>query len=749
MLQHELALQAELDSAWAARPLALSYYQGRAALILEDQPGESLARLLDQPPVSRAFRGHPVRGTCDRAGPLSEARRSVLLAALGEVHRRGIIHKDVKPANILVNPATGQVWLTGFGIASQLPRERQAPEPPETIAGTLAYMAPEQTGRMNRSIDCRSDLYALGVTLYQMLTGSLPFTAAEPIEWVHCHIAREPIAPGERVANVPAPVSAIIMKLLAKTAEDRYQTAAGLERDIRRCLAQWHAERRIDDFPLGEHDIPDRLLIPEKLYGRTRDVETLLAAFDRVVQSGAPELVLVSGYSGIGKSSVVHELHKVLVPPRALFAAGKFDQYKRDIPYSTLAQAFQRLIRPLLTNSDDELGRWRQALHEALGPNGQLMVDLVPDLKVIVGDQPAVPELPPQDAQRRFQLVFRRFLGVFARPEHPLALFLDDLQWLDVATLDLLQDLMIQGDVRHLLLIGAYRDNEVTAAHPLMRRLEAIRSTDGAPLQEITLAPLGRDDVCRLIEDSLYCDAGRAAPLAQLVHEKSAGNPFFVIQFLSALIDEGLVTFDHPGTRWRWDLPRIHAKGYTDNVIDLLVGKLRRLPTETQRALRHLACVGNSVDTAVLALVYEDSKQELDRDLQHAQQSGLVFRSEGAYRFLHDRVQEAAYSLIPEAAARRRSSANRAIAGRTHATRQARGGDVRDRQSPQPRRCLDPFACREGAIGGIQPDGGEARESLDRLCVGVDVSGGRHVTPLRRRVGTSARSHVRAGVVPG
>src|SRR6201988_3355783 len=416
MLQHELDLQAELDSAWAARPLALSHFQGRPALILEDQQGESLARLLANSPVSRPLSGHP------SAEPALELGIFLRLAArlagtLGEVHRRGIIHKDVKPANILVNPATGQAWLTGFGIASRLPRDRPAPEPPEMIAGTLAYMAPEQTGRMNRSIDCRSDLYALGVTLYQMLTGSLPFTATEPIEWVHCHIARQPLAPGERVGNVPVPVSAIVMKLLAKTGEERYQTAAGLERYLQRFLSEWEAERRIDEFPLGEDDIPDRLLIPEKLYGRARDVETLLAAFDRVVHSGVPELVLVSGYSGIGKSSVVHELHKVLVPPRALFAAGKFDQYKRDIPYSTLAQAFQRLIRPLLTKSDDELGRWRQALHEALGTNGQLMVDLVPDLKVIVGDQPVVPELPPQDAQRRFQLVFRRFLGVFARTE--------------------------------------------------------------------------------------------------------------------------------------------------------------------------------------------------------------------------------------------------------------------------------------------------------------------------------------------
>jgi predicted ATPase len=329
--------------------------------------------------------------------------------------------------------------------------------------------------------------------------------------------------------------------------------------------------------------------------------------------------------------------------------AGKFDQYKRDIPYSTLAQAFQRLIRPLLTKSEDELGRWRHALRDALGANGQLMVDLVPELKVIVGEQPAVPDLPPHDAQRRFQLVFRRFLSVFARPEHPLALFLDDLQWLDAATLDLLQDLMVHEDVRHVLLIGAYRDNEVTGAHPLIRRLEAIRTTGGTPVREIALAPLGSEDVSRLIEDSLYCDGERATPLAQLVHEKSAGNPFFTIQFLSALVDEGLVTFDHTDTRWRWDLKRIHAKGYTDNVIDLMVGALNRLSADTQSTLRHLACFGNSAGFAVLAMVYENSKEELDRDLQHAVRTGLVFRSEGAFRFVHDRVQEAAYSLIPEA----------------------------------------------------------------------------------------------------
>jgi hypothetical protein len=351
-----------------------------------------------------------------------------IAAALGKFHQRGLVHKDIKPANILVNCTDGQVRLTGFGLASHLHRERQAPEPPESIAGTLAYMAPEQTGRMSRSIDARSDLYALGVTLYQMLTGRLPFTASDPMEWVHCHIAMQPVTPSERLEHVPAPVSQIIMKLLEKTAEKRYQTAAGVERDLRRCLAEWERQGHIDAFSLGEHDIPDRLLIPERLYGRAREVETLFAAFDRIVGGGAPELVLVSGYSGIGKSSVVHELRKVLVPPRGLFAFGKFDQHKRDIPYATLVQALQGLVRTLLGKSEAELASWRDALLEALGPNGRLMVDLVPELRLIIGEQPPVPELPPQQAQSRFQLVFQRFIAAFARPEHPLVLFLDDLQ---------------------------------------------------------------------------------------------------------------------------------------------------------------------------------------------------------------------------------------------------------------------------------------------------------------------------------
>jgi len=631
-LEHEYSLREALNLAWAARPIAIARYWNRTVLVLEDPGGMPFDQLVGQPLELTSWL-HLAIG---------------LTTAIDQLHRRSIIHKDIKPANVVVNSETGQCWLTGFGIASRLPRERQSPEPAELIAGTLAYMAPEQTGRMNRSIDSRSDLYALGVTLYQILTGSLPFTASEdPMEWVHCHIARQPIPPGERSKNVPAPVSAIIMKLLAKTAEERYQTAAGVERDLRNCLAQWETQRLIDEFPLAQEDVPDRLLIPEKLYGREREIDTLLASFDRVVASGRPEFVVVSGYSGIGKSSVVNELHKVLVPPRGLFASGKFDQYKRDIPYSTVAQAFQSLIRLLLGKSDAELSQWRDALREALDPNGQLMVDLVPELALILGKQPPVPELPPQDAQRRFHLVFRRLISVFARPEHPLALFLDDLQWLDAATLDLLEDVLRQPDVRHLMLIGAYRDNEVNSSHPLIRKLQEIRRA-GAIVHEMVLAPLSCEDLGRLVADSLRYEPVRAAPFAHLVHQRTGGNPFFAIQFITALAEEELLRFDHTSRSWAWDVSGIGSKGYTDNVVDLMLEKLNRLPVQTQKALKAFACLGNSAQITTLSIVHGTSEEELHSDLWEALLLEFIVRLEGSYTFVHDRIHEAAYLLIPE-----------------------------------------------------------------------------------------------------
>ena len=630
-LAHEFGLRDELEGSWALQPQALERFNGKPRLVLSDPGGQPLSALLVSP--------LGIETCLELAVAIS--------VALGRLHVAGLVHKDLKPHHMLVDCDDGKVRLTGFGLASRLPRERQAPEPPETIAGTLAYMAPEQTGRMNRSVDSRSDLYALGVSLYQMLTGSLPFNATEPMEWVHCHIARKPLPPCERVATVPPQLSRLVMKLLAKTAEDRYQSAAGLEQDLRRCLAEWRKNRSIEAFSLDEQGTPDRLLIPEKLYGREREVQILEEAFTRMVRSSVPELVLVSGYSGIGKSSVVNELHKVLVPSRGLFASGKFDQYKRDIPYSTLVQAFQELVRTLLGKSSEVLAGWRTALLAACGPNARLMTDLIPELRLIIGEPAPVPELDPQQAQRRFLLVLRRFISVFARAEHPLALFLDDLQWLDAATLDLLEDLLTHPELRYLMVVGAYRDNEVDAHHPLTARLQAIRRA-GAPVHEVRLAPLARPHIEQLIAESLHCPAPSVMDLAQLVQDKTAGNPFFVIQFLQALAEESLLAYDHAARRWRWDSQRIHAKGYTENVVDLMVAKLARLPLATRQALQHLACLGNVAHVQTLALVLDLPLERVQTVLWAAIRLELVAHHDGTCAFVHDRIHEATYSLIAE-----------------------------------------------------------------------------------------------------
>ena len=638
-LTHEYGLKDELDEAWAARPLELVRDGDRAMLVLEDPGGEPLDRLLGRPLEIAEF-----------------LRMAIpLVVALRRAHERGLIHKDIKPANVLVDVDTGGAWLTGFAIASRLTREHRLPEPPEMIAGTLAYMAPEQTGRMNRSVDSRSDLYSLGVTFYELLTGGLPFTASDPIELIHCHLAREPVPPRDRLREVPAQLSAMVMKLLAKTAEERYQTAAGVEADLRMCLAAWQTAGRINEFPLGAQDAAERLIIPERLYGREREIATLLEAFDRVVTHGRSELVVVTGYSGIGKSSVVNELHKAIVLPRGIFISGKFDLRLKGMPYSTLAQAFQGLVRQILSGREEDVGRWRDAIREAVGNQGSLLTDLIPELVRLIGPQPSLGALSPAEAGLRFQLAFQRFVNVFARQEHPLVIFVDDLQWLDPATLRLVQYLITHRDTRHLLLIGAYRDNEVGSEHPLALALDSIRETD-TPISELRLGPLSTDHVNQLLCDALSVEPADVRSLALHVHRKTDGNAFFVVQFLTSLAEDSLLTFDRHKRAWTWDLNGIAGKGSTDNLVDLMIGRLRRLPDDTQEALKLLACLGNQADFSTLATMYGGAPSASDvmaanprmhESFRAAVEAGVVISQEGKYRFLHDRVQEAAYALIP------------------------------------------------------------------------------------------------------
>jgi predicted ATPase/signal transduction histidine kinase len=633
-LEREYGHRDDLDPAWAVRPLALVRTRERPMLLLEDPGGELLSRQVGRPWEVTLF-----------------LRVAIGIAtAVGRMHERGFIHKDLKPANILVSPTTGAAWLTGFAIASRLPREQQAPESPEVIAGTFAYMAPEQTGRMNRSMDSRSDLYAMGVTLYELLTGVKPFTATDPIEWIHCHIARPPPPPEERTARVPRQLSAIVMKLLAKIPEERYQTSAGVESDLRRCLCEWEATGRIEPFPVGLDDTSDRLLIPEQLYGREAEISTLLAAFERVVIQGDSALVLVTGYSGIGKSSVVNELKKAILQPRGIFISGKFDQQQRDVPYATLAQAFQSLMRCILGGSDEELCRWRDEIRTALGGQASLLTELIPELSAVLGETPpALPELPAGESALRFHAAFQRLVGVFAREEHPLVVFLDDLQWLDPATLTLVEHLIVDRDTRHLLLIGAYRDNEVGPGHPLLATLQTLRQAE-VTVEEVSVGPLSVDAVNRLLCDALRSEEAHVRPLAELVHGKTGGNPFFAGQFLANLTEESLLWFDASTRRWVWDLDGIGLQRVTDNLVDLMIARLRRLPADSQGALMRLASLGNHADSATLANLQECSEEAMHASLRAAVQAGAILWRKDGYEFPHDRLQESAYALVPASA---------------------------------------------------------------------------------------------------
>ncbi|MGB8690030.1 MAG: AAA family ATPase, partial [Microcoleus sp.] len=542
--RNQYSITKNLDLTGIVKPIALLNYRNAFALVMEDVGGVSLAEY-----TANADRNDS--GDSSSNSEVSSPQISPLLleeflpiaiqvvqSIEGLYHNR-IIHKDIKPQNIIINPETKEVKLIDFSISSLLPRENKEIQNPNVLEGTLAYMSPEQTGRMNRGLDYRTDFYSLGVTFYQLLTGQLPFNSTEPMELVHCHIARMPTSPIALVPAIPVMLNNMIMKLMAKTPELRYQSAIGLRYDLENCWQEWQENGKISEFALGNRDICDRFVIPEKLYGRETEVKALLDAFDRVSE-GTCEIMLVAGFSGIGKTAVVNEVHKPIVRQRGYFIKGKFDQFKRDIPFSSWVQAFQNLIRQLLTESAGEVQKWQVKILEALGENGQVIIDVIPELERLIGKQPEVPELEGTAAQNRFNLLFQKFIRVFATKEHPLVIFLDDLQWADSASLKLMQLLMSETDTRHLLLMGAYRDNEVFPAHPLMLTLDEIRK-ESATVNQITLAPLDRPSLNRLIADTLSCPPEMAIPLTAMVFSKTKGNPFFATQFLKSLQNDGLI----------------------------------------------------------------------------------------------------------------------------------------------------------------------------------------------------------------
>ncbi|MEG4884318.1 AAA family ATPase [Microcoleus sp. K1-B6] len=586
---------------------------------------------------------------------------------LGEIHAANIIHKDINPSNIVYNPQTGQVKIIDFGISTKFTRENPTIKNPHLIEGTLAYMSPEQTGRMNRALDRSTDFYSLGATFYRLLTQRLPFETDDPLELVHCHIAKQPIPPHELAPEVPIAVSNIVMKLLAKTAEDRYQNTLGLKGDLNECLTQLQQNGEILDFPLVRYEISDRFAIPQKLYGREAEIETLLSTFQRIAEGTShrsTEMVLVGGYAGIGKSVLVQELYKPITQQRGYFLSGKFDQFQRNIPYSAIASAFKSLVQQLLSENDAQLAQWREKLLAAFGANGQVIIDVIPEIEQIVGSQPPVQLLEPTETRNRFNTVFLNFLQVFCQKAHPLVIFLDDLQWADSATLKLLELIMSERDLGYLMCIGAYRDREVDLNHPLIKMRDRL-AEQGAIVNTIILTPLQVEEITQLISDALHQDRENVKPLAELVDNKTSGNPFFINEFLKTLYEENLVNFDRTGKSWQWDIAQIEALGITDNVVDLMIEKLRKLSKGTQQALYLAACIGNRFDLTTLCKICQESAEKTCQDLLTAIQLGLIQPTSSLettssetplesaliieeYKFQHDRVQQAAYALIDD-----------------------------------------------------------------------------------------------------
>jgi len=648
--QQEYAMLRKIGAYSVVRACGLESLNNRPMIVMEDFGGLSL---------DRCYRFDD----CEPAETLTLFLR--MAEILEDIHRQRIIHKDINPTNIVWNRQTGQVKLIDFGISASAIMEINQSRFPEILEGTLAYISPEQTGRMNRTVDYRSDLYALGATFYELLTGTVPFQAQDPVEMVYAHLTAMPVPPVDINPALPVPLSDIVMRLLEKEPDNRYQSAFGLQSDLGACLDGFREGGFVPAFDLCTNDTPDYFQVPGKLYGRREKIENLLAAFDRISRSGR-ELILVAGPAGIGKSAMIQEISRPVTERGGLFISGKFDQFKRDIPYASIILAFQKLIPRLLAGDAETVSRWREALRNALAPNGQVMVDVIPELGLIMGKQPAVTELGPVESRNRFHLVFQNFVGVFAKADHPLVIFLDDLQWADLPSLKLLELLMTGPVDRHLMVIGAYRDSEVDDSHPFMLNLENIRG-EAILVTTIPLEPLSRNDMGLLIAETLKSSASDVGSLADLFSSRTRGNPFFIKQLLLALHEEGVFSFDRKNRRWTWDMAVIERIQVTDNVVDFLIAKISRLPEETVEALKTAACIGNRFDLDVLARVNRISPGEADASLWDALREGMIMPYSSrdmadetglespriTYSFAHDRIQQAIYTLIDPAGKKR------------------------------------------------------------------------------------------------
>jgi len=580
---------------------------------------------------------------------------------LGLIHKAKIIHKDINPSNIVMNPVTRELKIIDFGLATQLSQEHLTLRNPHLLEGTLGYISPEQTGRMNRSIDYRTDLYSLGVTFYELLTGQLPFKTNDILELIHCHLAKQPVLPHKINPILPPIISEIIIKLMAKDVEKRYQSAWGLKADLEKCWEQWTNKTTIINFSLGDEDIIDRFQIPQKLYGREVEIETLLNSFARASE-GEKELMLITGYSGIGKSALVKEIYKPITEKKGYFISGKFEQMQRNIPYASIIQAFSELIKQILTEPPEIIAQYKTKILEELGSNSQVIIEVIPELELIISKQPELNELSPTENQNRFNLVFQKFINIFAKKEHPLVIFLDDLQWADIASLKLLQLMMTQENINYLFLIGAYRSKEVTQGHILPTILREMQ-TNGVNINQIYLDCLKIKDIQNILTDIFHSPKDQSLLLAELVSQKTEGNPFFINQFLQSLYNEDLIRFNPIQKTWEWEIEKIKAAPLPDDIVDLIASKIKKLPPLTQQVLKLAACIGNIFDLETLSIVAQQSIQVVAADLLGAIKEGLIIPRDDeyklicagivpdnvkiCYRFVHDRIQQAAYSLIP------------------------------------------------------------------------------------------------------